>query len=226
MHHVKKVALLAGASGLVGGHCLQFLLEDDAYEAVVILARKEIPLRHPKLQQHILHFDRLQEYAPIIKADDIFCCLGTTIKKAGSRSNFRKVDYTYPLQIARMALANGAGQFLVVTATAANKSSLIFYNRVKGQVEEAVKILPYQAVHIFRPSLLLGKRPEYRPGEKIGAVLFNMTAPLFIGPLKRYKAIEGRAVAGAMVACAKKNGKGVFVYESEEIQKIFSSMLG
>src|SRR5262249_6245579 len=152
---------------------------------------------------------------------DVFCCLGTTIKVAGSQAAFKKVDYEYPATVAHLAHQQGAKQFLIVTAMGANKSSMIFYNRVKGEVEEAVKKIPFQAIHIFQPSLLLGERKEHRAGEKMGEFFMGLTSALFIGPLKKYKAIEGRAVAGAMVKCANENSKGVFTHQSDEIQKIF-----
>jgi uncharacterized protein YbjT (DUF2867 family) len=216
-----RTALIVGATGLIGEHCLQFLLNDASYNSVAAIVRKEFPLHHPKLHQKVINFDSLDKYSADIKADDIFCCLGTTIKKARSQSNFKKVDFEYVLKTAQIAYANGGKQFLLVTAMGANKRSLIFYNRVKGETEEAVKKLPYKAIHIFRPSLLLGERKETRAGEKIGTALYNITSPLFIGPLKKYKAIAGKVVAGAMVSCAKRNAEGVFVYESNEIQKIY-----
>src|ERR1051325_10056141 len=123
----KRTALLVGATGMVGGHCLQFLLNDDAYDSVIVLLRREIRLKNAKLHLHSINFDHLNECAAIIKANDVFCCLGITIKKAGSQANFRKVDFEYPYNIARIALDNGAQQFLFVTAIGANKSSLIFY---------------------------------------------------------------------------------------------------
>lgn len=216
----QRTALIAGASGLIGNHCLRFLLEDETYSSVVALVRKSLPVKHQKLRQHIVNFDKLED-ASVPEADDIFCCLGTTIKKAGSQTEFRKVDLDYPVRVAKLACQNGAKQFLIVTAIGANKSSLIFYNMVKGEVEEAVKKIPFQSVHIFRPSLLLGEREEKRAGEKAGTILFNLAAPLFIGPLKKYKAIEGRVVAGAMVQCAKKNAAGIHIHESNGIQKNF-----
>lgn len=214
-----KTALLAGATGLIGNHCLHFLLEDMNYSTVVALVRKKLPLEHPKLTQHIVNFDKLD--ASSLKADDVFCCLGTTIKKAGSQAAFRKVDFEYPVALARLAQQQGAKQFLLVTAMGANKSSLVFYNRVKGEVEEAVKNIPFRAIHIFQPSLLLGERTEKRAGEKAGILFFNLAAPLFVGPLKKYAAIEGHAVAGAMVQCANKNSTGIFVHESNEIQRMY-----
>jgi len=224
MKNQNRTALLAGATGLIGNHCLDFLLNDNAYDSVNILVRKEIQLKRPKLRQLVVNFDKLNEYASSIKADDVFCCLGTTIKKAGSQANFKKVDLEYPVEIARIALENGAGQYLFVTAIGADKSSLVFYNRVKGEVEQTVKKLPYKSIHIFRPSLLLGERQEHRSGEKFGTALYHLTSPLFIGPLKKYKAIEGKAVAGAMAECAKKNSPGIFIHESNEIQKIYDRM--
>lgn len=219
----KRTALLIGAAGLTGGHCLQFLLQDKIYEKVIVFVRKKLPLIHEKLEQHVVNFDQLKATAPDFRADDVFCCLGTTIKKAGSRENFRKVDFEYPLASAQLAFEKGARQFLLVTAMGADKSSLIFYNRVKGEIENAIQKIPFSAIHLFRPSLLLGARGENRTGEKLGTVLFNLTAPLFVGPLRKYKAIEARAVAGAMVSCAKKNQTGIFVYESDEIQRLFDA---
>ncbi|MDZ4845334.1 MAG: oxidoreductase [Chitinophagales bacterium] len=221
MENNKKIALLVGATGLIGNHCLHFLLEDANYSSVVALVRKKIPVEHPKLKQHVINFEKLQESASLLKADDVFCCLGTTIKQAGSQAAFKKVDSEYPVAVAQLSQQQGAKQFLLVTAMGANKSSLVFYNRVKGEVEEAVKQIPFLTIHIFQPSLLLGDRAEKRAGEKASAFFFNLTAPLFVGPFKKYKAIEGRAVAGAMVKCANKNSTGIFIHESNEIQKIY-----
>lgn len=223
---IKRTALLAGATGLIGGHCLRFLLDGGTYDSVIVLVRKETSLKHPKLRQVTVDFDNLEKYSAQINAADIFCCLGTTIKKAGSQSNFKKVDFEYPMKVAQIALANGAKQYLIVTAMGANRHSLIFYNRVKGEVEEALKKLSYPTLHIFRPSLLLGERNESRAGEKIGTIMFNLSAPLFIGPLRKYKAIEGKAVACAMVACAKRGEAGTFTHESDEIQKIYDRYSG
>ncbi len=218
-----RSALLVGATGLVGGYCLRFLLDKDVYSKVIILVRREISLKHPKLVQHVVDFDKLKESKSFLIAEDIFCCLGTTIKKAGSQAKFKKVDLEYPVEVAKISLENGAKQFLIVTAMGSNKSSPVFYNRVKGEVELAVKKLPFKSVHIFRPSLLLGERGENRVGEKIGTVLFNVTAPLFVGPFKKYKAIEGKAVGGAMVETAVKATPGVHIYESDKVQRIYDS---
>ncbi|MDZ7343458.1 MAG: oxidoreductase [candidate division KSB1 bacterium] len=218
---MRKSALLLGASGLVGGHCLQLLLEDAAYEKVVVWVRMPLGLHHPKLQQQVVDFTHL-ERAQVAKVHDVFCCLGTTIKKAGSQEAFRQVDFTYPLEIAKIAVVNGAEQFLLVTAMGANSKSSIFYNRVKGEVEAAIATLPFRAVHIFRPSLLLGERREFRLGEKIAAKVAGIFSFLFHGPLRKYRPIHARVVAAAMIEVAKRNLTGVNIFESNQIEVISS----
>ena len=216
-----NTALLIGASGLVGQHCLKLMLEDSFYKEVIILLRRDIPTEHEKLSKHIINFDNLPEYEDIIRGNHIYCCLGTTIKKAGTRKNFKKVDFTYPLEIAKMALQNDADKYLIVTAMGANRKSMIFYNKVKGEIETALKRLSYEEIDIFRPSLLLGDRKEQRSGEELGIRLYNCMAPLFIGPLKKYKAITAEVVAKTMIECAKRDLEGVNVYESDQIQMMY-----
>lgn len=216
---MNKSALLLGASGLVGGHCLQLLLEDEAYAKVVVWVRKPLALPHPKLEQAVVDFARLESYAEQAKASDVFCCLGTTIKKAGSQAAFRLVDFTYPVEAAKIAAANGAEQFLIVSSLGANPESAVFYLRVKGEVEAALTPLPFRAVHIFRPSLLLGERQEVRPGEKFAEKAASFFPFIFSGPLRKYRPIHARVVASAMVTIAKQNLAGVNIFESERIEE-------
>ncbi len=216
----QRTALLVGATGLVGGHCLQFLLQSDDYEKVIILVRRPLLMQHSKLEEHVVNFDKLDQYASIINASDIFCCLGTTIKAAGSQQEFRKVDFTYTVQTCAIAAKNGADQLLVVTALGANRRSKIFYNRVKGETEEALSKLPCEAIHFFRPSLLLGERKKFRPAEKAGINVLRGLAMLMAGPLKRYRPIEAKVVARAMVLVAHETRSGVNVYESDRIQAL------
>ncbi len=212
-----RTALVAGASGLVGGHLLRLLLEDRDYERVTSLGRRELPLTHKKLAQRVVDFDRLAEVADVPRVHDVFCCLGTTIRKAGSQEAFRKVDYGYPLELARVAVRHRASQFLLVTALGANPGSRIFYNRVKGEVEEAVKRLQFDGIHIFRPSLLVGKRAESRPAERLTVALVPLVSWAFVGPLRAYRPIRADRVARAMVRVAKEAGRGVHVYESRDL---------
>lgn len=215
-----RTALLLGATGLVGGHCLDLLLHDEAYSRVTTLGRRKLALEHPKLVQHVLDFERPNQYESLVKAHDIFCCLGTTIKKAGSQEAFYKVDFTYPHEVAWIAHDNGAGQFLLVSALGADAKSRIFYNRVKGEVEEAVSRLGFAGVQIFRPSLLLGERAEFRLGERVAEKLARVFSFLFIGALKKYRPVEARHVAQAMVKIAKEQPAGVNIYESDRIRSI------
>ena len=215
-----RTALVAGASGLVGGHLLQLLLADGAYARVVTLVRRELPARHPKLEQRVVDFGTLDAFSDIPRTDDVFCCLGTTIKTAGSRAAFRKVDHDYVVGLARLGVRAGARQFLLVSALGADPASRIFYSRVKGEVERAVRQLPgqpYRGVQIFRPSFLMGARAEVRLAERIGVPLARVLAPLMVGPLRRYRPIHAADVARAMVQIAEEAPRGPNVFEYDGI---------
>jgi uncharacterized protein YbjT (DUF2867 family) len=153
----------------------------------------------------------------------VYCCLGTTIKKAGTQDAFRKVDFDYPVRIAALTQHCGANQFLLVSALGANPHSRIFYNRIKGEAEEAIRKMSFNAFHVFRPSLLLGERTEHRPGEKVGAVAMAVLKPLMSGPFKKYRAIQAHDVAKAMVRVAQMDLEGFNVFESNRIQEIADS---
>jgi len=207
-------ALIAGATGLVGARLLAALLADPAYGAVRVLARRPLPVDHPKLTVDVIDFDRLQEVA-FPRVDDVFCCLGTTIAVAGSQDAFRRVDFEYPLAIARAGRAAQARQFLFVSAMGANARSPVFYNRVKGELEQAVARLGYRTAIAFRPSLLSGDREERRSGERIALAVLQ---PLrFLLPA-RYRPVAADAVAQAMRDCAKRGLAGFNVIESDAMQ--------
>ena len=218
--HKTRNALIAGASGLVGGHCLQLLLKSDRYSQVISIGRRDLPLIHPKLDQKVIDFNNLKKYASEFAADDVFCCLGTTIKKAGSKENFYKVDYTYVVELAKLAASKNASQFLVVSAMGADASSMIYYNKVKGEMERDVQQQDFRAVHIFRPSLLLGDREEERTGEELASKIMKPLSGLMIGPLRKYKPIEAEDVAKAMLHAADLRSSGVHVYPSDEIAEM------
>lgn len=219
MSPVKKTALIAGASGLVGSHCLRLLLQSERYGKVIAIGRSLLPLQHPKLEQVLVDFNRLNLYHHSLIADDVYCCLGTTIKKAGSQENFYLVDFTYVKKLATITSANFASQFLVISSLGADPESRIYYSRVKGQMEEAVKPLPFLAVHIFRPSLLLGTRPEKRLGENLAQLIMPRLNFLLQGPLKRYRPIKAEKVAQAMLYAAMQDGAGVCIHLSDQIEK-------
>jgi uncharacterized protein YbjT (DUF2867 family) len=215
-----RKALLLGATGLIGNHLLGLLLQDDTYTTVRIIVRNPIAMQHAKLEQVKVDYNYLQYYKDSFSVDDVFCCLGTTIKKAGSQEAFYKVDATYPFEAARLAKQQGAKQYLIVTALGANKNSGVFYNRVKGEVEEKIAGLQFPSLHIFRPSLLLGERNETRTGEAIAQKIMPLFNFLMIGGLKKYKAIAGNKVARAMLKVARENIPGHHIYLSDQLQEL------
>jgi uncharacterized protein YbjT (DUF2867 family) len=217
---MSRTALVAGASGLVGGEVVRLLLADDAYDRVTMFVRKELPLAHRKLTQRVVAFDRLEEVSDFPRVNDVFCCLGTTLRLAGSQKAFRKVDFTYVVALARVASRNRAGHFLVVTALGADPQSRIFYNRVKGEVEQAVRREAFDSLSIFRPSLLVGERAERRPGERVAVLLSPLISWAMVGPLRRYRPIPAATVARAMVRIAREAPRGVHVYPSDEIAEL------
>ncbi|GAB2577474.1 oxidoreductase [Spirosoma areae] len=209
----QKTALVLGATGLIGDLLTHRLLDSPAYEKVKVLVRKSLTWQHPRLQEILFDFNHPNGL--VTQADDIFCCLGTTIKKAGSKEAFVKVDYQYPIDIARLSLASGAQQFAIVTAMGANADSSIFYNRVKGEVERDLTALDFPALLIFRPSLLFGNRSETRLGERIAAGAMRLLGPLI--PAK-YKGINAAKVANALLQTTQQGLTGKHVFESDALQ--------
>ncbi|MBI2496594.1 MAG: NAD(P)H-binding protein, partial [Opitutae bacterium] len=208
-------ALIAGASGLVGGCLLRQLLEAPEYDRVLALGRRRLDLAHAKLVQVVADFGALEKVTADLRCDDAFCCLGSTLRQAGSRENFRAVDHGAVLAFAWAARRNGAGRFFVVTALGADAHSRVFYNRVKGETEEALGVLGFKTLAIFRPSLLLGPRAEKRRGERLGAAVLWLADPMLLGPLRKYRAIRAEVVARAMLRCSfGRAGQGVLVFPS------------
>jgi len=210
-------ALVLGATGLVGRRCLDLLLGDEAYGRVVVLARKPPRREHPKLRWHVTDLARVHEYGHLLGVDDVFCCLGTTIRAAGSREAFYEVDFEHVVRVARATAESGARQLLLVSALGADAHSRVFYNRIKGEAERAIRELPLRGTQIFRPSLLLGQREEFRLGERLAALGLAPLLFLLIGKAKKYRPVPATAVAEAMVRVAKLAPAGVNVFESDRI---------
>jgi uncharacterized protein YbjT (DUF2867 family) len=172
-----RIAWLAGATGLVGGFVLKRLIDSGRYATLVVLTRRTVHAEDPKIDQRIVNFDQLAAM-DLPAADEVFCALGTTIKKAGSQEAFRHVELDFPLALAKKALARNAKQFLLVSSVGANAKSTNFYLRTKGELEDAVSALPFKAVNIFRPSMLVGPREERRPAERAGIVFMKLVSPM------------------------------------------------
>lgn len=214
-----KTAILIGATGLVGAACLAQLLESPAYRRVIAVSRRPVALKHRKLVHIETPFDQLGVALDGQAADDAYCCLGTTIRQAGTKAEFNKVDYGYALEFAAAARRQGATHFLLVSALGANAHSPVFYNRVKGLLEKEVEALGFPRLSIFRPSFLLGARGDSRPGEALGIRLSNLVSPLLRGPLSPMHPVAGADLAAAMVACAESaEPPGTRRYRYDEIR--------
>ena len=210
-----KTALIAGATGLIGGQLLDLLLASDQYVSVIAWTRKDLA-QHKKLVQLKMTEGSPPALNATLQVDDVFCCLGTTMAKARSKEKFYQVDFTYPLLLGKAGVDHRAKKYLLVSALGANKHSPVYYNRVKGEIEDAIKKLEYDAVHIFQPSLLLGPREEKRSAEDAAKFFYKFFG--FFIP-KKYKAIESIKVARAMLHFASDSKSGTFIHESMELQK-------
>jgi uncharacterized protein YbjT (DUF2867 family) len=208
----KLTALVAGASGLVGGECLKRLVASAAYDRVVVLTRRDLGahMKHAKIRQVVVEFERLADVREQLHVDHVFCALGTTIRKAGSQAKFREVDCEYPLRLARLARKEGARHFSIVSALGASRSSPFFYSRVKGEVEDGLRAMGWPSLAIFRPSVIAGERGESRPLEKLSSRLLGF-APA------TWRPVEASDIAAAMVAVAQASPQGVTVVESRDI---------
>lgn len=214
-----RIAIIAGASGLIGVQCLQLLLKDPRYEKVVSIARKKIDMIDVKLENNRVDFSK-DDISDLLIGDDVFCCIGSTIKQAGSKEAFYEVDHDIPVMLAEAAGKNKVPGFHLISAMGANKDSRIFYNRVKGQMEEDIKKIPFERINILRPSLLLGDRQEFRLGEIIATPLMKLISPLMVGSFENYRPVHVKTVARAMHRAAISEEKGIRIIESAEIRSI------
>lgn len=218
---MSKTAIVAGATGLIGGELIKLLVENSTYTEVIALVRRKAA--YPSSRKLIeLETDWSEKHLEAAlqtkwKGADVFCALGTTMKKAKSKQQFRIVDYEYPVMLARLAKRYDASQFIVVSAVGSDPNSIFFYSKVKGEMEEKLKTLQLPGLHIFRPSLLVGDRAEVRVGEKAGEFAGKGLSFLMIGKLRKYRPIAAKLVAQGMVAAARKGSKGVQLYEYDQI---------
>lgn len=211
-----KVAIIIGSTGLVGSHLVEQLTQSNLYSKVVLLNRRKSSYNNPKIEEHLIDFDKPDLRA--FSGEDVYCAIGTTIKKAGSKEAQFKIDCEYPSHLAKLLKERGAKQFMLVSSLGANASSSNFYLRTKGQLEKNIEALNYETAVILRPSFILGDRKEFRFGEKLGIAVFKFLSPLLIGALKRYRGVQASAIAHTMITKAKQNLKGTHIIESENIR--------
>ena len=215
----EKTATLIGATGLIGGELLSLLLDDDHFEKVRILVRRPFSRNHPKLEKKLVDFtDADSLLVDLDESDTVFCTIGTTMKKVkGNKDAYRKIDYDIPVNIARYCKVMNCKNYILVSAVGADSQSRNFYLKLKGEVEDIVRKVGLESTYIMRPSILLGKRHEFRFGESISVPLVKTIS--FLLPSK-YKPIEATEVARAMLAAAKKSGKGFFVCEYNQMKRL------
>ena len=197
-----KTAIVAGATGLVGNHLLHQLLDDERYEKVVIFVRRKTGISYRKLVEHIVDFDKPQNWKDKVKGDVLFSAMGTTIKKAGSKAAQRKVDYSYQYEIAVAASQNGIRDYVLISSAGASPRSLIFYSRMKGELDRDVEKLDFQRVFILKPSVLTGNRQNRRAGEEIFSKILRRLQ--WIPGISKYRPIAGEDVARAMRSVIEK----------------------
>jgi uncharacterized protein YbjT (DUF2867 family) len=215
-----RIALVAGATGLVGGYLINALLEAQEYTRVFALTRRPMLREHAKLANRIVNFDRMADQLKGLTANDAFCCIGTTIADAGSQEAFREADVDAVLLFAQAARAARATRFVVVSSVGADPKSAKFYLRTKGEMEAAVTGLGFTSVDILQPSLLLGPRKSMRPLEITGRVFAPLINPLLTGAREQYRAISADTVARAMVGAARRGGRGIYRYTYAAINQL------
>jgi uncharacterized protein YbjT (DUF2867 family) len=214
-----RIALVAGATGLVGTELSRQLRDDPAFSQVIVLARRPPPVAEPPLQSAVVDFSRIGEWEPDVALDTVFCALGTTIAKAGSEDAFRAVDFDLVVAMARLAQRGSARHFVLVSALGADPGSRVFYLRVKGEAEEAVRAIGLPHVAVLRPSILEGERTERRPGERVASVAGRLLRPVLVGPLEKYRPTPAVRVAEAMRYVARPGREGFEVLDPVDIMR-------
>ncbi|HUQ10806.1 MAG TPA: NAD(P)H-binding protein [Steroidobacteraceae bacterium] len=220
MNSTPRIALVAGATGLVGGLLLDTLIAAPDYGRVFALTRRPLGREHPRLANRVVIFDRMAEQLKGLVANDAYCCIGTTIAQAGSEEAFREVDLDAVLTFAQAARSLGATRLIVVSSVGADTASKKLYLRTKGEMEDAVTAVGFPSVDILQPSLLLGSRKQVRPLELLGSVLAPVVNPLLAGKREVYRAIPAATVAKGMLGAARRGGRGIYRYTYSGIQQL------
>lgn len=218
-----KTAIILGATGLTGKILLENLLMDSRYEKVKLFSRSPVGVAHQKIEEHLIDLFELENVSDKFKADEVFCCIGTTKKKTPDKNIYRKIDFGIPLSAAKLAKENGIGTFLVISALGADPTSKIFYNRTKGEMENAVLKMNIPNTFILQPSLITGQRNEKRTLESLAMNSMGLVDKLLIGPLKKYRGIEAETIAEAMIYLAN-NPINKNRIESDEIKRFAESL--
>ena len=219
MNTQQKTAILLGATGLTGNLLLQLLLEDNRYKKIKLFSRSTSGVVHPKVEEYLGDLIHLETFKNDFKADEVFCCIGTTKSKTPDKELYKKIDFGIPTKAAQLCKENGIETLIIISALGANSKSNIFYNRTKGEMEDAVLQLQIPKTHILQPSLIGGKREEKRIGEWIFKQLMKVANLVMAGPLKKYKSIHPKDIAKAMGWLANNDFNAVRI-PSDEIKSL------
>ncbi|MDL5510553.1 nucleoside-diphosphate sugar epimerase [Arenibacter sp. M-2] len=219
----EKTAIILGATGLTGGFLLQMLLKDERYIRIKLFTRSSIGFSHPKLEEHIVDLLTLESYKNDFLADEVFCCIGTTKAKTPDTEMYRRIDFGIPVTAAKICRDKGINTFLVISAMGANSKSGVNYNRIKGEMEEAVLKCGIPNTYILQPSLIGGKRDEKRIGEWIAKQFMKVLDYILVGPLEKYRSIDPEVIATAMVWLANNNYEKTRI-QSDEIRNIYQEL--
>jgi len=214
-----KTALLFGSSGLIGGHLLNILIQNNDYNKIKIFVRSEPEIKESKIEIIKADFNDFNKHIKDIKGDDCFFCIGTTKKNSPDKNEYKRIERDMPVEIAKIAKANSVNSFIYVSSGFADPKNSGSYLRYKGEVEDELQKLDFSKLGIMRPSFLMGNRKEKRIGEKIGIFLFKLLSPLFLGPLKKMKPIQAEEVAQAMINVVQKDYEQI-IFESNEIVEV------
>ncbi len=213
-----KNALVAGATGLVGKELVSLLTASKKYDTVHIVTRRPYLLQHPKIISYVIDFEDLDKLNVKSPIHDVYVCLGTTIKKAGNKENFKKVDYGFVLSMAKWAKENNVEKFALISSMGADAHSKFnFYLRTKGQIEQDLRDLKLKSLIILRPSLLLGKRDEFRFGERMSSFILKPFLPFMQGKMKKYRPVQAQNVAAAMIYYTVNSNSPYSVFENNNI---------
>ncbi len=216
---MSKTAIILGSSGLTGSLLLEKLLKDDRYAEIKLFSRSASKLSHPKIKEYVIDLFELEKSADLFKADEVYCCIGTTKKKTPDKEKYHQIDFGIPTTAAKLCVSNSIDTFLVISAMGAKKGSSIFYNNTKGEMEEVVLEQKIKNTFILRPALITGDRNEKRAGEKFFAAIFAFFNLLLFGPIKKYRSIKAERIAEAMLRLANRPVEKSII-ESGEIQII------
>ena len=214
-----NAAVVAGATGMIGSYLIRTLLEDPFYDAIITLTRRPLEMEEKKVEQRFVDFDRLTA-DDLVGATHLFCCLGTTMKAAGSRDAFRRVDYEYCERFARLGRKVGAARMMLLSSVGADPRSSSFYLRTKGEAEEAVSALDFEALHIFRPGVLMGQRDEDRPRERVAGAFSRAFEFVMTGSRAKYRPMPATVLAASMAAAGERGESGKHVHYYPEIVRL------